>query len=132
MKNKRGYMNQVVLGLIVMFSGNFASADGYDEGAIRRAVRSHMGELRKCYEDGLQKDNNLQGKIVLSWAITDQGESKDVATVSGINKNLDECFVRSVQKWKLAPAPKGNTHTVKNFTFALTKLPNGQYSIEIQ
>ncbi len=73
-----------------------------DKDLIRRIVRSHLGEVRKCYEEGLARDPTLKGRVVISFTI---GKSGRVVTSTLRSSDLadatvGECIANTAIGWK--------------------------------
>ena len=79
---------------------------------IQRVVRGNFGEFRKCYEQGLQKDPDLAGKVVVRFVISTAGK---VSSASGESTTLPEevksCVVSSFRSLDF-PQPDGGIVTV--------------------
>ena len=45
-----------------------------DRDIIRRIVRAHINEVRSCYNAGLTKDPNLQGRVAVNFVIAGTGK----------------------------------------------------------
>ena len=73
-----------------------------DKDLIRRVVRSHVAEVRECYEDGLTRDPTLKGRVVISFTIGKRGRvtssrlrSSDLADAA-----VGECIANTALGWK--------------------------------
>ncbi len=74
---------------------------------IRRIIRAHLNEVRFCYEQGLQLDPNLEGRLVVRFTIDAKGRvaEAEISTSVG-DKTVDRCVARAVKRWKF-PSPAG-------------------------
>lgn len=52
-----------------------------DREAVRRAVRSAMSAFKACYEREYKKDTKLEGKVMISWEIHEQGIARNSKVV---------------------------------------------------
>lgn len=52
-----------------------------DREAVRRAVRSAMSAFKACYEREYKKDTKLEGKVMISWEIHEQGVARNSKVV---------------------------------------------------
>ncbi len=89
-----------------------------DRELIRRVVRSHIDQLRYCYEVQLTKNPKLSGKVAVKWVVTEQGtvsSSVVVQTTTG-NNELDTCVAGRVLTW-VFPKPKGGGVAVVTYPF---------------
>lgn len=81
---------------------------------IQKVVRDAYGRLRRCYEVGLAKNANLEGKVVVRFLITREGKVGDVAVAQGTtlsDKAAIECMVKEYKSLAFPP-PEGGIVTV--------------------
>lgn len=91
-----------------------------DKDVIRRVVRSHMEEVRGCYNEGLARDPNLQGRVAIQFAITPDG-TVSVATVGDSDvpdDSVTKCIAAAVRTWEF-PKPQGGGNVVVTYPFVL-------------
>ncbi|HXX30760.1 MAG TPA: adventurous gliding motility protein GltG [Myxococcaceae bacterium] len=89
-----------------------------DRELIRRVVRSHLDQLRYCYDVQLTKNPKLSGKVAVKWVVSEQGtvsSSVVVQTTTG-NSELDTCVAGRVLTW-VFPKPKGGGVAVVTYPF---------------
>ena len=89
--------------------------------AIRRVVRRHLPEVRFCYEQGLQQNPSLEGRVTLSWIISPTGtvQSASVAPGSSLsNGQVEGCIATAVRRWTF-PQPDGGGTVGVNYPFTL-------------
>jgi hypothetical protein len=75
---------------------------------IAKIVRQHQNEIKYCYEQELNKNPNLYGKISVAFTIDGTGDVSD-ATVNETtmnNQNVENCMAVHIRRWKF-PEPKG-------------------------
>lgn len=92
-----------------------------DKDIIRRVVRAHINEVRHCYNQGLVRDPNLNGRVAVQFTIGPTG-SVPVAVVqqSSIkDKNVANCVASAVKRWKF-PKPQGGGNVVVTYPFVLS------------
>jgi hypothetical protein len=89
-----------------------------DRELIRRVVRSHLDQLRYCYDVQLTKNPKLSGKVAVKWVVTEQGtvSSSVVAQTTTGNNELDTCIAGRVLTW-VFPKPKGGGVAVVTYPF---------------
>jgi hypothetical protein len=89
-----------------------------DRELIRRVVRSHLDQLRYCYDVQLTKNPKLSGKVAVKWVVTEQGtvSSSVVAQTTTGNHELDTCVAGRVLTW-VFPKPKGGGVAVVTYPF---------------
>lgn len=88
--------------------------------AIRRVVHRHLPEVRFCYEQGLQQNPSLEGRVTVSWIIGADGrvQSSGLAASSLSNGPVESCIVGAVQRWTF-PSPEGGGAVGVNYPFVL-------------
>lgn len=62
-----------------------------DRELVRRVIRTHMGQIKGCYEKSLQANPSLQGKVTVTFTIEKDGTVK-TAKAEGVEDNLDRCI----------------------------------------
>lgn len=58
------------------------------------------------YTDRARK-KKINGSLVLSIVVTEEGKVRDAKVVTGLDKNLDKQALKAVSTWKFEPATKG-------------------------
>jgi len=84
---------------------------------IMRVVRRNQAAVRYCYENELQRQPNLRGRIEIRWRITRSGSVSSASRASSTmsNARVEGCIVRQVRRWRF-PQPDGGEVDV-NFPF---------------
>ncbi len=54
-------------------SGDESIPGFMDKEAIRQVIKSHLSEIRACYEMKLNQDQTIAGKVVIQWQILENG-----------------------------------------------------------
>lgn len=83
-------------------------ARGTKEG-IRSVVRGRIGDVRRCYQRGLERDPNLEGRVVVQFQIGHKGRVV-VAELQSSDLEDDDvgrCIVAAVKRWKFDPPTSG-------------------------
>ncbi len=75
---------------------------------IMRVVRRNQGAVRYCYENELQRQPRLAGRIVIRWRVARSGSvsSARVGSSTMNNARVEGCIVRQVRRWRF-PQPDG-------------------------
>ncbi len=97
-----------------------------DKELIRKVIRANMGQIRYCYEQQLQQNPNLAGKVAVRFMIGPDGrvQSAKVAESSTLNEpRLGECLTVRVRSWQF-PSPKGGGNVVVTYPFVFK--PSGE------
>lgn len=95
---------------------------GLDGNQIADVVRRNLGQIRFCYEQGLQLDNTLSGRVAVKWTIDASGSVKiaQVQNTTLNNKNVEDCILRRLQTWKF-PVPEGSQEVPVSYPFLLKR-----------
>jgi TonB family protein len=92
-----------------------------DKDIIRRIVRAHINEVRSCYNQGLTKNPNLQGRVAVNFVITTTGKvgSSVVQETSLKDRSVANCIAKAVKRWKF-PKPRGGGNVIVTYPFNLS------------
>jgi hypothetical protein len=84
---------------------------------VRRVVRAHKGDVSACYENEALTNPALEGAIVLSWEILNDGSvsAPMVGHVTLDDVGLEECMLRQIRRWRF-PISDSQT-SVETFRF---------------
>ncbi len=84
---------------------------------IMRVVRRNQAAVRYCYENELQRQPNLRGRIEIAWRVARNGSvsSARVGSTTMRNARVEGCIVRQVRRWRF-DEPDGGEVDV-NFPF---------------
>ncbi len=121
-----GYGNMSLVGTSgpsVLTPSRGIKTEGYlDRDLIAQVVRKNLGQIRFCYEQGLQLDPKLRGRVVVSWGINSSGgvQSASVKSSSINQKNVEECVVSRLKTWKF-PKPNGSGVVKVSYPFVLKR-----------
>ncbi|NVB41743.1 AgmX/PglI C-terminal domain-containing protein [Pseudenhygromyxa sp. WMMC2535] len=85
-----------------------------DKDTIRRIVRAHLNEVRGCYNSGLTRDPNLEGRVLVHFSIVGTGKvgSAIVQENTTHDKAVGDCIAKAVKRWKFPPTRNGGTAMV--------------------
>jgi TonB family protein len=89
-----------------------------DKEIIRRVVRQHRRELKFCYEQELQRNPELSGRVKVKWTISPSGDViSAIVTESTLgNRNVEQCMQGKIRRW-VFPSPKGGGIVEVNYPF---------------
>lgn len=93
-----------------------------DKDIIRRVVRGHINEVRSCYNKGLAKNPNLQGRVAINFVITSTGKVGSAVVQETSLKGdtaVANCIKKAVKRWKF-PKPRGGGNVIVTYPFNLT------------
>lgn len=101
--------------------GNPTVQGSLDREIIRRVVRQHRQEIRNCYEQELQKNRNLAGRVMVRFTIQPNGSvANAIVRESSLNNaTVESCMTRRIQRW-VFPEPKGGGIVIVNYPFNLS------------
>ena len=98
-----------------------ASVSGQlDKATVQRIIRRNLSGIRWCYQDALQRNKKLKGKIKLGFVITPSGSvTKPSARNSSIgDSKLMSCITRKMARWRF-PSPKNGGIVKVNYPLIL-------------
>jgi TonB family protein len=89
---------------------------GLDKDVIMKVIKRHQNEIKFCYEQELQKNPQLAGKVAVGWTIDPAGSvaEANVSETSIANANVESCILQRVRRWKF-PEPQGGGVVSVNF-----------------
>lgn len=99
---------------------------GLDSSLIADVVRRNLGQIRFCYEQGLQLNASLSGRVSVNWVIDANGAVKvaNVKDTSLNNKTVEDCILRRLRTWKF-PIPEGRQEVPVSYPFLLKRTGRG-------
>lgn len=85
-----------------------------DADIIRRIVRAHINEIRHCYNQGLVRDPNLKGRVVVQFKIGPTGNVPAAVVQSSTVKDnaVNNCVAKAVRRWTFPKPPSGGMSSV--------------------
>ncbi len=91
-----------------------------DKEIIRRVIRSHIQEVKDCYEQELTKEPSLFGQIMVQFTIAASGQviASDLQSSTMDNARVESCTVHAVRGWQF-PKPLGGI-VIVSYPFVLT------------
>lgn len=114
-------------GTTKIIPGKIIYEGGLSREEIQRVISRVMSQIKYCYEKELNKDPNLEGKLVMFWLISGSGDvttaSASQNTFSGAAAQpVEQCVTRIIQRLKF-PTPKGGG--VVNVTYPFVFAASG-------
>ena len=91
-----------------------------DKEEIRRVVRSHINEVKRCYEQGLTRRPDLEGRVVVKFTIGNTGTvlSATIQETTLSDRPVEQCIVGAALRW-VFPKPTGEGTVVISYPFLL-------------
>lgn len=79
---------------------------GLSREQIRRTIRQHINEVRFCYEQGLQRRPDLEGRVAVSFVISPSGSVQSASSTSTVNDDrIAGCVESAVRRWDFPSSP---------------------------
>ncbi|MEW5743639.1 MAG: AgmX/PglI C-terminal domain-containing protein [Myxococcota bacterium] len=94
-----------------------------DKELIRRIIRSHLGQVRFCYEEQLVTKPELSGKVAVTFHVSPAGmvDAARVSTSTVGSPALETCLLSRVRTWRF-PSQKGGSFVITYpFLFKTTR-----------
>jgi metallo-beta-lactamase class B len=91
-----------------------------DKEIIRRIIRSHIQQVKDCYEQELTTKPTLGGRIMVQFTIAASGQVIASVLLSSTmgNGRVETCTVQAVRHWQF-PKPRGGI-VIVSYPFVLT------------
>ena len=91
-----------------------------DADIVRRIVRAHINEVRHCYNQGLVKNANLKGSVVVEFTIDAMGnvEAARIADSTVPDERVGQCMAAAFERWKF-PKPEREATVAVRIPFEL-------------
>jgi hypothetical protein len=80
-----------------------------DKELIRKVIRSHIDEVKRCYESELEKNDTLAGRVLVQFSIGANGKiiaSMLTETTLG-SPVVEKCIVDAVRGWEFPKPERG-------------------------
>ena len=102
--------------------GDCPAADGrgcLTKQMIRLVIRSHLLEVKQCYERGLASSPTFEGKLVTRFTVGGEGRVIAVEALESSGRpDVDECITHAQTGW-LFPRPSNGGSVVVTYPFVL-------------
>lgn len=91
-----------------------------DKEVIRRVIREHINDVRRCYEAGLAKKPGLEGRVIVRFTVAASGSVSGAKMQESTMNDppTEECITAAVKTWKF-PRPEGDGPVVVSYPFVL-------------
>lgn len=96
---------------------------GLDRNEIAAVIERHIGEIRYCYEQGLQTNPKLAGRVSMRFFIAANGyvSTANITNTSLHSKLVEGCITTRLKTWKF-PNPRGGVVVKVNYPFVLRRV----------
>jgi outer membrane biosynthesis protein TonB len=96
---------------------------GLDRDQIAAVINKNKGQIIYCYEQGLQGQPDLRGRVSVQFVIGGKGRitTASVAQSSLRSKQVENCMVAKMKTWQF-PQPTGNVNVDVLYPFDLRRI----------
>jgi hypothetical protein len=109
-------------------AGTAAVVGSIDKELIRKVIQEHASQIRYCYEQELQRDPKLEGKVSIRWVINSEGRVQGTQVDGGAttlqNGQVHRCMMDRIASWEF-PKPKGGGIAVITYPWILRSSGGG-------
>lgn len=101
-------------------------ARGLDKDMIAAVIQKNMGQIRFCYEQGLQSDVKLSGRVAIDFTIGGNGlvKAASIESTTLNSKMIEDCMVMRLKTWQF-PLPEGGVDVKVSYPFVLRRSGQG-------
>lgn len=113
-------------GTSMALASEATTGGGLDRDAIAAVINRNLGQVRFCYEQGLQGSPALAGRVAIGFTIGGNGMVK-VAGVDNSSlgsKIVEDCIVARLKGWKF-PLPENGVDVKVSYPFVLRRTGQG-------
>lgn len=99
---------------------------GLDRDQINAVVQRNLGQVRFCYENALQVNSKLAGRVAVKFTISPAGAVSvaNVAHSSLDSSKVESCIVNKLKAWQF-PRPRGNVAVKVEYPFNFQRANQG-------
>lgn len=99
---------------------------GLDRDQINAVIQRNLGQVRFCYENALQVNSKLAGRVAVRFVISPVGDVSvaKVAHTSLESSKVESCIVNKLKAWKF-PKPRGNVAVKVTYPFNFQRANQG-------
>lgn len=110
-------------GLSLPMSEEATIEGGLDRDQIAAVINRNKGQIIYCYEQGLQRDPDLRGRVSVDFTIGSNGRitTAKVAQSSLESKSVESCMVAKMRGWQF-PRPVGSVNVDVLYPFELRRV----------
>jgi hypothetical protein len=104
----------------IAVSNQVAMEGGLDRYVINATIAKYLSQVRRCYEDQLKYNPNLEGQVHVNFEIAGTGMlnfSRVTRSTLG-DTTVEKCITTKMMSWKF-PEPKGGVNVNVNYPFLL-------------
>jgi pSer/pThr/pTyr-binding forkhead associated (FHA) protein/outer membrane biosynthesis protein TonB len=85
---------------------------------IKKVIDENKNQIRYCYESELQRNQNLEGRVMMTWVIAATGAVAKTSVKESTlkNDNVERCIGAKIRGWRFPP-PAGGGIVEVNYPF---------------
>ncbi len=104
-------------------SGGSQVEEGLTKDEVGKVIHAHLNEVRYCYESAMIHTPDIEGKLIVDFAIGPAGLVRTAAVKSSTvpDPRLDDCLIRRLKRWQF-PHPKGGVTVGVTYPFIFKSL----------
>jgi TonB family protein len=102
--------------------GDAIVTGGLDRDQINEVIMRNLGQIRYCYEQGLQRKPDLSGRVSVKFQIGGGGSvtTANVKHSSVRSAQVESCIVAKLRNWRF-PKPHGGVSVAVTYPFVLRR-----------
>ena len=110
----------------IPLSSEASVGGGLDKDLIGAVIAKNLGQIRFCYEQGLQLEPSLHGRVAVDFTIDGSGIVKiaNVQSSSLNSKQVEDCMLMRLRSWKF-PLPENGKDVKVSYPFVLRRTGQG-------
>ncbi len=95
---------------------------GLDQALVADVVAKNIGQIRFCYEQGLQKSPGISGRVAVDWTIGANGTVRAIGVKHSSlhSSQVEKCIIKKMKAWHF-PLPKGGVDVKVSYPFLLKR-----------
>lgn len=98
------------------------ATSGLTADAIRRVIQRNVQQVQHCYEQGLQRNPALSGRVTVSFLISPTGAVQASSADQSLGDGaVSSCVAGAVRRWSF-PASDTGAPTMVRFPFTLSRI----------
>lgn len=99
---------------------------GLDLDLVAEVIKKNLGQIRFCYEQGLQSEPSLSGKVTVEFVIGGSGQVKSAGVKNSSlgSQIVDDCIVSRLRSWRFA-LPEGGADVKVVYPFSFKRAGQG-------
>lgn len=95
-------------------AGDPQADGGLSRDEILKVIKAHQAEVKFCYEQQLQENPSLAGKVTVRWSVNARGQVEDAFASENTLGAASSCILERVRRWRF-PRPRGGGRVEVNF-----------------